>query len=86
MEVEHAVKVFPLNAELENNIKQMTAEGWLLLPGMTPVAIYHCVRVKAQDNDGNNLQSHSDGHVPVARIAIDETKVQILRNGELING
>jgi hypothetical protein len=81
MEVEHTVKVFPLDAELENNIKAMTAEGWLLLPGVPPVAIYHCVRIK-----GIVASPDIDGHKPVAQINIDETKVHIMRDGQLVNG
>lgn len=79
MEVEHQVKVFPLDTELENNIKAMTAEGWLLMPGITPVAIYHVVRMRG-------VQPQDDGHKPIVRIAVDDTKVKILRNGQLVDG
>jgi hypothetical protein len=79
MEVEHQVKVFPLDNDLENNIREMSAEGWLMMPGVTGVAIYHVVRMKG-------AQPHDDGNKPVAKIAIDDTKVQILRNGQLVDG
>lgn len=81
MEVEHSVKVFSLDSDLENNIKSMTAEGWLLLPGITPVAIYHVVRMK-----GMVSPPQDDGNIPLVKIAIDETKVKILRDGQLIDG
>ena len=81
MEVEHTVKVFPLDANLQNNIQNMTAEGWLLLPGVSPVAIYHCVRIK-----GDVASQDIDGHKPVAKISIDETKVHIMRDGQLVDG
>jgi hypothetical protein len=80
MEVEHQVKVFPLDPELETNIKAMTADGWLLMPGVTPVAIYHVVRMKGV------VPHEETGHKPTVQIAIDETKVQILRNGQLVDG
>lgn len=79
MEVEHSVKVFQLGPELESSIHAMTAEGWMLLPGVTPVAIYHVVRMKG-------AVPKDDGSKPIARIAIDETKVKILRDGQLVDG
>ena len=79
MEVEHSVRVFALDNALEDNIRAMTAEGWLLVPGVIPVAIYHVVRMKG-------VAPHDDGHKPVARINIDETKVQIIRDGQPVDG
>lgn len=81
MEVEHATKVFQLDnqEELENNIKAMTADGWLLMPGVAPVAIYHVVRLRG------GVPQSDDGSKPVARITIDDTKVKILRGGQLVD-
>lgn len=82
MEVEHNVKVFPLDADLESNIKNMTAEGWLLLPGISPVAIYHVVRMKGvvPQPQGDNTPP------PVVKVNIDDSKVKIIRDGKLIDG
>lgn len=79
MEVEHAIKVFPLDADLEANIRKMNEEGWLLLPGVAPVAIYSVVRIK-----GMTTQPQTDGHAPVAKIEIDETKVHLVRDGQVV--
>ena len=78
MEIEHTVKMFPLDASLEQNVKAMSEEGWMLVPGIMPIGIYHVVRMKGAQPD--------TGHKPIAKLAIDETKVKILRNGQLIEG
>jgi hypothetical protein len=79
MDVEHSVRVFQLGPNLEAELQAMTAEGWILSPGATPVAIYHVVRLKGAIQQGN-------GNTPVARIAIDDSKVKILRDGQLVDG
>jgi hypothetical protein len=82
MEVEHSVKVFTLDNTLEQNLQAMSADGWILVPGIIPVGVYHVVRIK-----GAQLQPPSAAaQAPVAKITIDETKVKILRNGQLIDG
>ena len=78
MEIEHTVKMFALDQTLEQSIKDMSAEGWMMVPGIIPVGIYHVVRMKGMQPD--------TGHKPVAKMTIDETKIKILRNGQLIDG
>lgn len=82
MEVEHAVRVFPLDDKLQDNLREVSKEGYMAIPGITPVVVYHLVRVKglAPGAPGDG------GQKPMAKIAIDDTKVKILRNGELIDG
>ena len=75
-EVEHAVKVLPIDNDLQAEVKKLEAEGWELMPGILPVAVYHVVRIKnkpqfAQSAEGN--------------MGIDDTKVGILRGGKLVN-
>lgn len=79
MEIEHAVKVFPLGPTLEDDVRKMTAEGYMLIPGVVPVAVYHVVRIHAKPGENPPPK-------PMAKIQVDDTKVKILRNGELIDG
>lgn len=83
MEIEHSVKVFQLDDQLENNLRAMAAEGYMLIPGIVPVAIYHTVRVKGLAPQAGEAPGAA---MPIARVSIDDTKVKILRNGELIDG
>ena len=80
MQVEHAIRVFPLDQNLEANLQQMTQEGWLLVPGVVPVAVYHAVRLQG------TLPVNEDGTVKSkVSFTIDDTKVKILRDGVLID-
>lgn len=81
MEVEHTVRVFPLDQALEGNIQGMTSEGWIMVPGITPIVVYHVVRMK-----GVTAAPEDGAHKPIAKLNIDDTKVHILRDGKLIDG
>lgn len=75
MEVEHDIKVIPVNANLQGEIERLTKEGWTLVPGVQPVAIYHVVRPKRATAQANMGQG---------TMMIDESKIGILRNGQII--
>ena len=81
MEVEHDTKVFRLDLSLQGNLEAMAAEGWMLVPGIVPVGVYHVVRLKGVQPGPQPLAAAA----PVARLAIDETKIKILRDGKLID-
>lgn len=76
MEIEHAVKTFAMDADFEANVRKMGEEGFMLMPGIPPVVVYHVVRPKGQ--------KAPEG--ATAKVHIDDSKVKILRNGELIDG
>lgn len=80
MEIEHSVKVFTMDADFEANVRKMSEEGWMILPNIPPVAVYHAVRMKGAP------QAEQAAHSPSIKVAIDDTKVKVLRNGELIDG
>jgi hypothetical protein len=82
MQVDHSIKVFPLDQDLERNLQQMTAEGWMMLPGVMPVAIYHVVKMQGVLPAG---EGGEHAVKPTVAITIDETKVKILRDGQLID-
>lgn len=82
MNVEHCTKVFPLDENLDANLKQANAEGWLGLPGMVPIAIFSMVRIK-QDNP--NAPSPAPSAGATARVHIDDSKVSIYRDGKPVD-
>lgn len=74
-EVEHAVKVLQIDNNLQQEVKQLEAEGWELVPGILPVAVYHLVRIKNKP--------------PFAQIAegtmgVDDSKVLVIRDGKVV--
>lgn len=76
MDYEHETKVIPIDEALPEQLKAMQADGWVVLPGSVPVAVYHVLRPK------NRPKTADIG--AAGGLAIDETKVQILRNGKLL--
>lgn len=75
MEVEHDIKVLPVNENLQGEIEKLAKDGWALVPGVQPVAIYHVVRQKSH---------HLAANTGRGTMMIDESKVGILRNGQII--
>lgn len=76
MEVEHDIKVLPVNDKLQAEIEKLAKEGWTLVPGVQPVAIYHVVRAK---------QQHISAPAGLGALHIDESKIGILRDGKLLS-
>ncbi len=76
IEIEHDVKVIPIDADLQKEIEKFVADGWELMSGVVPVAIYHVVRAKDRSKA---LSAGGIGHM-----AIDESKVMILRDGKIV--
>lgn len=76
IEVEHDVKAIPLDANLQKEVERLAADGWELMPGVTPVGIYHIIRAKERD------KALSAGGV--GRLTIDESKVFILRDDKVV--
>ena len=68
MQVEHDVVVFPIDEQLQAKIEAKAAEGWQLVPGFPPVALYHLMR------NHPLLQTAVE-----AKLGIDDEKVMILR-------
>ena len=48
MDIEHSIKVFPIDADLQTNVQTLVNEGWEVIPGIPPVAVYHLVRAKKE--------------------------------------
>ena len=76
-EVEHAVKVITIDASLQDEVKRLEGEGWELIPGILPVAVYHLVRIKGKTT--------AFGQSGRGQLGVDDSKVHILRDGKVIN-
>lgn len=75
-EIEHDVKVIPIDARLQGEVKKLEAEGWELMPGVAPIAVYHLVRIKNKAPFAQSAQG---------TFGVDDNKVHILRDGKLVN-
>ena len=78
MDVEHAIKVLPIDEQLQNNLQSLVKTGWELVPGVQPVAIYHVVRVKKDD-----APSIGGG---VLSMSLDDSKVMVVGPNGKVKG
>lgn len=76
MDVEFTVKVLEIDEQLQDKIQAMLAEGWQLVSGTKPVAIYHVQRMKAA--------AALLAVAGMGGVKIDESKIHVLRKGWLI--
>lgn len=78
-EVEHDIRVFPIDAQLQDRLQVLVREGWDLVPGVTPVAVYHLVRVKkeAVTPDLPVPDQNFGGPSGFGKLLIDDSKVFI---------
>lgn len=71
VEIEHKVVALTIDDTMQAEMDKHTAEGWVLIPEIKPVAIYHLVRAK--------------GAAPLAplgigaKLEIDDRKVGVLK-------
>jgi hypothetical protein len=70
MTYEHQTKVLGITPDLEEQVKQLVAEGWEVVPNTMPVAIYYLRRQQAPMGAG------------VGGVSIDESKVHIIKASE----
>lgn len=68
MEVEHDVKVIPIDENLQAEVQKLATEGWEMVAGVKPVAVYHVARVKRPSAGAGFGKLH-----------IDDSKVGILK-------
>lgn len=73
-ELEHAVKTLTIDEDYPVAVEALKAEGWELIPGILPVAVFHVVRLKIRP-------ATTDAQL---NMVIDESKIGILRNGEIV--
>ena len=68
MEIEHDIKVMPITENMQEEMAKLDRLGWKLIPGVTPVAIYHLIREK----------NKTDSTAAFGTMTIDEAGVFII--------
>lgn len=75
MDIEHDLKIITIDDNFQKELEKISNEGWIIPPGIPGIAVYHLVRPK-----GAQPQAPAgDGLGGVAKLAIDDTKVHILK-------
>lgn len=88
MEVEYALRIVPIDANLPANVRKMADEGYQLVPGHTGLGIYMLWRLK---NGGMAAQPEVQARQPemaaagAHKFTIDESKVLHIRDGKVID-
>lgn len=72
MELENEIKVIPVDENLPVEVAKLAAEGWQIVPGVKPIAIYHLVRQKKPEMSA------------IGNLVIDDSKIHIMRNGKIV--
>lgn len=74
MQLEFKTEVVELNDQLAARLEQLRQEGWLVMPGVAPIAVYHLCRPQSAPGQA------------VGGLKIDEAGIQIIRDGKIVNG
>ena len=69
MDIEHSIKVFPIDADLQASVQALVREGWDVIPGIPPVAVYHLVRARKEQ------QPQQSG---LGRLLIDDSLITVV--------
>lgn len=71
IEIEHKIFAVTMDeATMQEELNAITKDGWVIIPEIKPVAIYHMVRAK-----GAPAAAHAVG----AQLHIDDSKVGIMK-------
>lgn len=68
MQVETTVREIPIDSNLPAELEKIAKDGWILVPGKTPMATYHLMRV-----------THEAAGAGFGKLHIDDSKVGILK-------
>jgi len=74
-EQELEIRMIAINEQFQTEVNKLVADGWDILPGTHPFAIYHLVRVKA-------AQAAAVGGF--GTLQIDESKITVIRGGKVV--
>ena len=74
MELEHTVKVFPIDENMKASVDALVREGWDMVPGVLPVAVYHLVRIKPT--------AQAPSVTAFGVLTIDDSKIQVIPAGQ----
>ena len=73
IEVESKTVMLPMDDSLQEALNGLSREGWLNAGGFVPQVVYHLVRMKQPPQAE-----------PLGKMTIDESKVHLIRNGEIV--
>jgi hypothetical protein len=76
MDLEHLTETIPINEKFQERVNALIADGWEILPGTEPQAIYHLVRLKKV--------AQAAGIGGFGALSIDESKIHIIRGGKVV--
>lgn len=81
MEIEYTARLIPVNENLMGEVEKLAKEGWQLVPGVQPVAIYNLVRPK----NAPAFAAPAATATGIATLSIDESKISLYRNGKPVS-
>lgn len=55
MEIEHIVRVIPIDAKYQEETEKLRREGWEQVQGVVPVAVFHLIRTKQSMGIGSMI-------------------------------
>jgi hypothetical protein len=71
MELEHIVRSFPVDDNLQKEVQALEADGWQVIPGIPPVMVYHLARAK----QAVVVQPESSA---LGRLQIDDSLIMVI--------
>ena len=87
MDIEFSVRTIEIDEHLQDKIQEMLKEGWSLVSGTKPVAVYHLQRIKPESplaRYGAVLPQSFGAVTGAGGVGVNEDQVFILRNGRLL--
>ena len=72
MKIEHELKIIPVDENLAKATAELEAQGWKVLPGVKPMAIFPVVRISLDPTQAATMGG-------VGRLVIDDSKVDVMR-------
>ncbi len=63
MQVEHDIKIVPLDENFDKELQQMQADGWKPAPGFPPFAVYPVVRDQSVPVQPPGFGGVASGHI-----------------------
>ena len=70
MEVEHIIRSFIVDENLQKQVQELEAQGYQIIPGIPPVIVYHLARPKQPPVE--------QGHSALGKMLINEDLISVL--------
>lgn len=78
MEVEHIIRSFPVDDNLQKEVQALEAQGWQIPPGFPPVMVYHLARMKAPETPPKAPELPPEIKHSLGRLAIDDSMIMVI--------